>query len=196
MPTQATKEFSVVHRAEIEAIDARRLALAQENPDHARGPVKRRFGDGREVFAADDLSDATPFVDDTIGLSLSGGGIRSASFSLGAVQALHVHGMIDRIDYISAVSGGGYLASSLTAGMSAAGAFPFPARSPETGTLTDSLAVAHIRDHSKYLMPRGFPDLLASLAIMARGLVRQSHRGARPFADMRRHHGLEQSAHL
>ncbi|MFN8640977.1 MAG: hypothetical protein U0802_04700 [Candidatus Binatia bacterium] len=44
------------------------------------------------------------------GLALSGGGIRSASFDLGALQALEAADAIDAFDYMSAVSGGGYLA--------------------------------------------------------------------------------------
>lgn len=48
------------------------------------------------------------------GLALSGGGIRSASFCMGVVQALHVAGIIDRLHYMSTVSGGGYTGSSLT----------------------------------------------------------------------------------
>lgn len=48
------------------------------------------------------------------GLALSGGGIRSASFSLGVMQALAHNGWLDKIDYLSTVSGGGYIGSSLT----------------------------------------------------------------------------------
>lgn len=55
---------------------------------------------------------ATP--QDLTGLALSGGGIRSASFSLGAMQALAKKGWLNRFDYLSTVSGGGYIGSSLT----------------------------------------------------------------------------------
>lgn len=50
----------------------------------------------------------------TTGLSLSGGGIRSASFGLGVIQALLEHGVMQKIDYLSTVSGGGYIGTSLT----------------------------------------------------------------------------------
>src|SRR5262245_2311930 len=43
-----------------------------------------------------------------IGLALSGGGIRSATFSLGVLQALARHGILKDIHYLSTVSGGGY----------------------------------------------------------------------------------------
>lgn len=48
------------------------------------------------------------------GLALSGGGIRSASFSLGVMQALAHNGWLEKIDYLSTVSGGGYAGSSLS----------------------------------------------------------------------------------
>ncbi len=49
-----------------------------------------------------------------VGIGFSGGGIRSASFNLGLTQALHRHGVFDHCDYMSTVSGGGYLGSSLS----------------------------------------------------------------------------------
>ncbi len=44
-------------------------------------------------------------------LCLSGGGIRSAAFSLGALKGLHEKKILDKIDIISAVSGGAYALS-------------------------------------------------------------------------------------
>ncbi len=43
-----------------------------------------------------------------VGLALSGGGIRSATFCLGLVQGLHKKGVLHLFDYLSTVSGGGY----------------------------------------------------------------------------------------
>jgi hypothetical protein len=45
------------------------------------------------------------------GLALSGGGIRSATFNLGILQGLAEHNLIRHIDYLSTVSGGGYIGS-------------------------------------------------------------------------------------
>ena len=44
-----------------------------------------------------------------VGLSFSGGGIRSATFNLGVLQALRSLGVFAKIDYLSTVSGGGYI---------------------------------------------------------------------------------------
>ena len=46
---------------------------------------------------------------DAVGLALSGGGIRSATFVLGFLQALAQKGRLREIDYMSTVSGGGYI---------------------------------------------------------------------------------------
>jgi hypothetical protein len=48
-------------------------------------------------------------------LCLSGGGIRSGTFALGLIQGLARHNLLKRFDYLSTVSGGGYIGSWLTA---------------------------------------------------------------------------------
>ena len=67
---------------------------------------KRRSADRREV------PERTP--EDMTGIALSGGGIRSAIFALGVLQALARRGLLGRLDYLSTVSGGGYIGASLT----------------------------------------------------------------------------------
>ena len=49
-----------------------------------------------------------------VGLAISGGGIRSASFAMGVLQGLHRYGLLKCVDYLSSVSGGSYISSSLT----------------------------------------------------------------------------------
>src|SRR5438445_5095766 len=48
-------------------------------------------------------------------LCLSGGGIRSASFALGVLQALASYGLLRHFHYLSTVSGGGYIGSWVSA---------------------------------------------------------------------------------
>jgi predicted acylesterase/phospholipase RssA len=50
-----------------------------------------------------------------VGLALSGGGIRSACFGLGVLQALQKLKLFQHLDYISTVSGGGYIGGWLQA---------------------------------------------------------------------------------
>jgi hypothetical protein len=61
-----------------------------------------------------------------IGLAVSGGGVRSATYGLGVLQALakpmeHGHSLLEQLGYISSVSGGSYINSWLTAWMRRAG---------------------------------------------------------------------------
>jgi predicted acylesterase/phospholipase RssA len=51
---------------------------------------------------------------DPSGLAISGGGVRSASFGLGVMQALVENNLLEKIDYMSTVSGGGYIGAALT----------------------------------------------------------------------------------
>lgn len=48
-------------------------------------------------------------------LCLSGGGIRSATFCLGVIQGMARKNLLDKFDYLSTVSGGGYIGGWLTA---------------------------------------------------------------------------------
>ncbi len=49
------------------------------------------------------------------GLAFSGGGIRSATFNLGILQGLAHQGLLEKVDILSTVSGGGYIGSWLAA---------------------------------------------------------------------------------
>jgi hypothetical protein len=51
--------------------------------------------------------------DEFVGLALSGGGVRSATFNLGFLQGLATHRVLRVVDYLSTVSGGGYIGSFL-----------------------------------------------------------------------------------
>lgn len=125
-------------------------------------------------------------IPDIVGLSLSGGGIRSASFCMGALQALQSRDLIKEIDYLSTVSGGGYIGASMVAAMTRshenaetdcqeAGEADISADrtflSKNSYDFQDNENVQHIRDHSRYLMPHGIGDILKSMGILLRGLA-------------------------
>ena len=86
-----------------------------------------------------------------VGLALSGGGIRSAAFCLGTLQALDAENVLERVDYLSTVSGGGYIGCSLTAALKSNDQFPFSSRLMED----EPPALQHIRNYSNYLFPGG-----------------------------------------
>ena len=105
---------------------------------------------------------------EVVGLSLSGGGVRSAAFSLGVLQALHKWHVLKKVDYLSTVSGGGYIGASLSAGMTADdGHFPFESYLSEDETPS----LQHVRDYSNYLFPNGASDVLRNASVFARGLA-------------------------
>ena len=100
-----------------------------------------------------------------VGLALSGGGIRSASIALGVLQALHAHGLLERVDYLSTVSGGGYTGIGWLARAAEAGGregFPYAEGRP---------AFAWLRNRAAYLLPPGAGPLLTALAMLLRKLV-------------------------
>lgn len=109
------------------------------------------------------------------GLALSGGGIRSATFSLGVLQSLISRGLLKRIDYLSSVSGGGYTASCLSALISR----DVNINSLVSGEATDINGcrfnvLAHLRRYSNYLTPRlGLMSLdsLTAFAIISRNII-------------------------
>jgi hypothetical protein len=49
-----------------------------------------------------------------VGLALSGGGIRSATTTLGVLQAVSRMGILPLVDYLCTVSGGGYIGGCLS----------------------------------------------------------------------------------
>ncbi len=93
-----------------------------------------------------------PLINAT-GLALSGGGIRSATFCLGIVQTLAKKKLFHPFDYLSTVSGGGYLGSFLSSTL-ADTQQPAPDLIDEVLNHQDgkdSQAVRHLRNSSKYL---------------------------------------------
>ncbi len=69
-----------------------------------------REDEGRQVLAAEHahLRAAGGQPGEAFGVALSGGGIRSATVCLGVLEVLARRGVLDRTDYLSTVSGGGY----------------------------------------------------------------------------------------
>ena len=90
------------------------------------------------------------------GLALSGGGIRSATFNLGILQALAEAKKLRRFDYLSTVSGGGYIGGWLTAWIHRQGLDQVETTlaTSVSGTAPEPHEVKWLRAHSNYLTPR------------------------------------------
>ena len=112
-------------------------------------------------------------------LCLSGGGIRSATFGLGVLQGLARAGVLTRLDYLSTVSGGGYVGGWLTSWLHRAGraevlreidAPPGGSGEPHAS----ASPVDRLRATSRYLAPQGgllSADVWTLLTTMGRNLV-------------------------
>ncbi|MEA3076535.1 MAG: hypothetical protein QOF60_1443 [Actinomycetota bacterium] len=91
------------------------------------------------------LPPAAKGEDKRIGVCLSGGGIRSAAFCLGGLQALREKGHLAKASYLASASGGGYLAAGWAVS-DAAGTGP-------TAWGPGSPEERWFRDHASYLIP-------------------------------------------
>jgi hypothetical protein len=113
---------------------------------------------------------------DLSALCLSGGGIRSASISLGVIQALADKGLLRQFDYLSTVSGGGYIGSWLSAWLHhAKDADKVVEQLGEKRADPDRepAPLRHLRQYSNYLTPQvGIftVDTWAAVAIVLRNL--------------------------
>lgn len=123
------------------------------------------------------------------GLALSGGGIRSASVNLGIVQVLHRIGLFKCLDYMSTVSGGGYLGGSIstcyTSGPSEADEEEQQAAEPEDKLekavaefpyshepgKSESAPFRQLRNYSKFLVPHGKIDYVKLPVLLLRGII-------------------------
>jgi hypothetical protein len=99
-------------------------------------------------------AEAKPFS----ALCISGGGIRSATFALGAIQGMADQGLLGGFDYLSTVSGGGYIGSWLTSWKHRAGGLdkviPFLRKRAPAIPKGDPDPIEHLREYNSYLSPK------------------------------------------
>lgn len=105
---------------------------------------------------------------DLTGLALSGGGIRSATFCLGALQVFEGKGLMPHVDYMSSVSGGGFIGAAYSAWryrktmyeMKTVAAKPHDPDRPPCPVQTQkppadlNALLLHLRKFAHYLSPR------------------------------------------
>ncbi|HEX5071124.1 MAG TPA: GNAT family N-acetyltransferase [Vicinamibacterales bacterium] len=119
-----------------------------------------------------------------VGLGLSGGGIRSATFNLGLLQGFARIGqgtLLRFIDYLATVSGGGYIGGAWSAFLSRArpggSSRDFFLRTDEhtsRGGAGETEPVRHLREFSNFLVPRlGFfsVEMWQAVVVVIAGIV-------------------------
>lgn len=92
-------------------------------------------------------------------LCFSGGGIRSATFNLGVLQGFADAGLLHRFDYLSSVSGGGYVSSWLAGWIHRARGLARVAPNLRAADVDDPVTpetypIRFLRRYSNYLTPR------------------------------------------
>ncbi len=122
-----------------------------------------------------------------VGLALSGGGIRSATFSLGVLQRLAKEDCLKHVDYLSTVSGGGYIGGALTWLLSdkakklkkdgdswnTSANLPYGVEGPRKERLRKNKfnILKHLRLHGKYLIPGNGITTTSLIAVILRGIL-------------------------
>jgi hypothetical protein len=168
------KSFTDVFGDELECVEQR---WQTAYPDEHKGDRK--------------IESKEPTVENKlVGLAFSGGGIRSATINMGIAQALHRRGVFDHVDYMSTVSGGGYLGSSVSTAMReyvpavegkpAVGEFPYEYQ--ELDAKGDDAAAGEprevetkfltwVRNNSNYMATGGFLDWPRIFGVLLRGIL-------------------------
>ncbi|HEX5065704.1 MAG TPA: GMC oxidoreductase [Myxococcota bacterium] len=142
------------------AFEAKEAAAVRARRAEARVPVRPN-------------EDPAKLPSETVGLALSGGGIRSATFALGVLQALAEKDRLREIDYLSTVSGGGFIGSFLgrlfTRELVTKSADP-AGRVQETLKDSRSSPIRWLRRNANYIFATGTQDLRQNLAVFWQGL--------------------------
>jgi len=161
-PEQAKKEAELLQH---------RLSADPPKAGAAAGPAQKQAAAGGNDTSAQTISGS-------LGLALSGGGIRSATFNLGMLQALAGKGLLTSFGYLSTVSGGGYIGSFLgrlyhRAREEKAQASPLAvAQDVERKLASDEAPIIRwLRDNGRYLAPHGAKDRRFAAAIYLRNLL-------------------------
>jgi hypothetical protein len=87
-------------------------------------------------------------------LCFSGGGVRSASFNLGVLQGLAEAGILGSVDYLSTVSGGGYIGGWFSAWRLRAAQRGEPDPCAQLAAGTEPQPVSRLREFIRFLDPR------------------------------------------
>lgn len=169
----------------------RRRAFEQAFPDDLVPGHEARLAEFYAVVhrmdeKEDKKEDKSRMFPERAALCFSGGGIRSATFCLGVMQALARSGVLTSFSYLSTVSGGGFVGSWFSAWVhrhpeGLDGVVKELAASPAPRTTAmvpkmepEAMPIRHLRNYSNYLSPKlGFlsADTWTLVAIYLRNLL-------------------------
>lgn len=165
---------------ELEAIEATLVRTRRAEPTDGsttNAPWLTCLSNGDEVTPGSDGDGVLPR--NALGVALSGGGIRAAIFSLGVLQAMARKGWLQHVDYLSTVSGGGYIGSFLGRLYDQARHQDIPVNDATSqharvaAVMCDSRSqpIDWLRRHANYLAPSGSGESLYNVAAYWRNLL-------------------------
>ena len=93
-------------------LDTTTAATINGKEEKAVKARRKHYSARRDLFPAQEDGDTWAARPHATALAISGGGIRSATFALGVLAALARRNLLYQFDYLSTVSGGGYLGAS------------------------------------------------------------------------------------
>ncbi len=115
------------------------------------------------------------------GLAISGGGIRSAAFSLGVLQRLAANKVLSLFDYLSTVSGGGYTGGSISYFLNCQdineppGKYDlgknFPYGDPDKTWHSPTRELDYLRSHGSYLTPGHCINMRSFVGVVLRAVL-------------------------
>jgi choline dehydrogenase-like flavoprotein len=152
---------------ELAEVEIKAVTLRRGQVDHAGG--------GKPNI--DVTTNEGAWANHVTGLALSGGGVRSATFNLGVLQTLAAAKKLRNIDFLSTVSGGGYIGAFLGRFFDRTREVPLinadrrttPEKIEEELLDRRSPELTWLRKHGNYIAPSGKGDVRLNLAIFVRG---------------------------
>lgn len=180
--TMLNKDGKLLRRSEFSLIDFDTILSAPEKRSDVFNQVLEDIQQSQAGWDAD----TSVVHQGLVGLAFSGGGIRSATVNLGVLQGLRKLGLLKAVDYLSTVSGGGYIGSCYSAVNAATST-----AAPTTTSIADEVKQAqvhdalfqhqpgvpenavfrHLRNNANYMAPNGLIDVLRVPAVFLRGMV-------------------------
>jgi hypothetical protein len=161
-------------------------SFAKQNPALHEAETQALIARRQEVLGEAAAQQAQELNLPRVGLALSGGGVRSATFGLGLLRGLarsrdpnhpgHQNpaqctlaseGLLGRVDYLSSVSGGGYIAGMWGRLVSLLGFHAAQQRLVQS----DSNVLQWLRRNGRYLTPTGSRDIGMAAVTFLRSLL-------------------------
>ncbi|MBC3806518.1 patatin-like phospholipase family protein [Undibacterium seohonense] len=173
-----SKDGDIIYRRDHDLIDFEAILLPHDKRSKVLNEVIEEIKNSQSAWEADQSVAHRGLI----GLAFSGGGIRSATVNLGILQGLRKLGLLKAVDYLSTVSGGGYIGSCYSAVNAAQAKLHTQADEKTQAIAHDALfqhqpgvpenpIFRHLRNNANYMAPNGLIDVLRVPSVFLRGMA-------------------------